>query len=224
MTALAHFRGPVAKRRHLRRGVVVAEKPGDRYVLVAFAGKGGVDPAAVELAAWRHGSRAAKATGGLPVRTVESYISRGPTWRAGNTLVKAGQWCVGFQLDEPTWNLYKAGTLRPDDFLNLTRKATTMTKAKQTKKLAKARYGTTSRTPTLTHALALMKVEADAAQRDGDTAKAASIRKELATLKFQAGERAYQKAGRVGSHGPNVRALFTSGLSTLPDDPTIRGI
>ena len=41
---------------------------------------------------------------------VESYIYRGPDWDLGDgVIVKSGDWLIGTILDEPTWELYKAG-------------------------------------------------------------------------------------------------------------------
>lgn len=41
---------------------------------------------------------------------VESAIYRGPPWDVGDGLViKSGDWLVGAILDEPAWQLYKAG-------------------------------------------------------------------------------------------------------------------
>jgi hypothetical protein len=42
---------------------------------------------------------------------VESYIWRGDDWEIGDTVVKAGDWLLGIQWDEPTWALVKSGAI-----------------------------------------------------------------------------------------------------------------
>lgn len=43
---------------------------------------------------------------------VESYVWRGPDWDLGDGIVvKAGDWLIGAILDEPAWDLAKAGRL-----------------------------------------------------------------------------------------------------------------
>lgn len=43
---------------------------------------------------------------------VESYVYRGPDWDLGDgTVVKSGDWLIGAVLDEPAWELYKAGRI-----------------------------------------------------------------------------------------------------------------
>ncbi len=44
-------------------------------------------------------------------QVVESYIYRGPDWLVGDTVIKAGDWLVGAILDEPAWQLHKAGKI-----------------------------------------------------------------------------------------------------------------
>jgi hypothetical protein len=73
---------------------------------------------------------------------------------------------------------------------------------------------------TLDQALAAMRRGAVAAAKDGNAAKAAGLRHEIAVLKLA-------RLNRSGAHsafGPNIVELFSSGLSTLPDDPAIKGI
>ncbi|MCU1490710.1 MAG: hypothetical protein JWM85_2115 [Acidimicrobiaceae bacterium] len=50
-------------------------------------------------------------------RVVENFVHRGPKWKItgpdGTTqVVRKGDWIVGMILDEPTWQLYKAGRIR----------------------------------------------------------------------------------------------------------------
>lgn len=43
------------------------------------------------------------------VDVVESSIYRGPDWEINGVVVKSGDWLLGAILDEPTWELVKAG-------------------------------------------------------------------------------------------------------------------
>jgi hypothetical protein len=74
----------------------------------------------VEKAAWGHltegrqiGLRHRDGTVGA-AQVVESYIWRGPDWAVTDTcgttqVIKSGDWVLGAILDEPTWQMYKAG-------------------------------------------------------------------------------------------------------------------
>jgi hypothetical protein len=42
---------------------------------------------------------------------VESYIWRGPDWRVGDTLIKAGDWLCGVVWNEQAWALVKRGLI-----------------------------------------------------------------------------------------------------------------
>lgn len=44
-------------------------------------------------------------------RVRESYIYRGPDWHINGQVVKAGDWLVGIQWDEPTWAEIKKGRI-----------------------------------------------------------------------------------------------------------------
>lgn len=91
-------------------GLAYQAGPDPRIMRGADGGRDYFTPDELEKAAWQFmqgprevGINHADGTCGV-AKTVESYIYRGPDWpQADGSIVKAGDWLLGVQVDEPTW-------------------------------------------------------------------------------------------------------------------------
>jgi hypothetical protein len=84
---------------------VVGADPARRFVLlrVAEAGQGVEGRCWSLLAGVAQGRIPVARAGGASGVVVESYVHRGPEWKAGERVVKAGDWLLGIVWDEPDW-------------------------------------------------------------------------------------------------------------------------
>jgi hypothetical protein len=57
-------------------------------------------------------------------RCVESYIYRGPDWPVDGSVIKSGDWLIGIQWDEPTWQEIKAGRINGTSMQGRTQRRT----------------------------------------------------------------------------------------------------
>lgn len=97
-------------------GIAYQAGPDPRIKRGADGGRDFFTPDELEKAAWKFagstrdvGTDHEDGTTGA-AQVVESYIYRGPDWDVGDgVIVKAGDWLLGTVLDEPSWQLYKAG-------------------------------------------------------------------------------------------------------------------
>lgn len=105
----------MAEQRYLL-GIAYQAGPDPRIATGADGSRDFFSPQELEKAAWEFakssrsiGLHHAGGTEGH-ADVVESYVYRGPDWDLGDgVIVKAGDWLLGAVLDEPTWELYKAG-------------------------------------------------------------------------------------------------------------------
>lgn len=217
-------------------GEVVQERPEARVFLARLNPTGSLSKGELEELAWAAVPVGKAVPDDAPVAMLESYVFRGPAWKAtgpdGRTrTIKAGEWLAAFGCSKAAWAEYKNGRLAADDALRMTanpqitlKKGTKMGKKKLVAKAAA--HGTlTPSEANAAMALALSKMSAEVAkaESDGNVYLANQIRRDRTLLKLALGEQAYLAQG--AARDPRGRALFknTSAAGPLGEDTSVGG-